>query len=163
MFDIFSEKMLTEMFNALQNGEQYNYSDGNTQISINPYGIKIQYNSNKNENVDKKNAKEIQEKKVQEFLNYCDKLDDEFFVEVCDTFTGAEIEKLQEQLDTDDYQKTIDTFTARIKEVGNTKLSELINAYDAEIKLQEHKIESAKKRIAEIHNELDKITRKYTC
>ena len=163
MFNIFSEKMLTDMFNALQNGEQYNYSDGNTQISINPHGINIQYNSSKNKNADKKDDKAIKDKKVQEFLTYCDKLDDDFFVEVCDTFSGAEIEKLQEQLDTDDYQKTIDLFTARIKEVGNTKLSELINAYDAEIKLQEHKIESAKKRIAEIHKELDKATRKYTC
>lgn len=163
MKEILTTKMLTEMFNALQKGEQYNYSDGNTQISINPHGIKIQYNSNKNENIDKKDAKAIQEKKVQEFLAYCDKLDDEFFVEVCNTFTGEEMEKLQEQLDTDDYQKTIDIFTSRIKEVGNTKLSEIINAYDAEIKIQEHKIESAKKRIAEIHKDLDRVTRKYTC
>ena len=73
------------------------------------------------------------------------------------------MEKVQEQLDTDDYQKTIDLFTSRIKEVGNTKLSEIINAYDAEIKIQEHKIESAKKRIAEIHKKLDRVTRKYTC
>lgn len=160
MFNVFSEKMLTEMFNALQNGEQYNYSDDNTQISINPNSIKIQYNSKKNVN---KTDKTDKEKKVQQFLSYCDKLDDEFFVEVCDTFTRSEIEKLQEQLDTDDYQKTIDLFTTRIKEVGNTKFSEIINAYDAEIKIQEHKIESAKKRIAEIHNELAKATRKYTC
>lgn len=158
MFNIFSEKMLTEMFNALQKGEQYNYSDGNTQISINPNGIKIQYSSEPK--VKKDSTKETT---VNNFLTYCDKLDDDFFVEVCDTFTGAEIEKLQEQLDTDDYQKTIDLFTTRIKEVGNTRLSEIINAYDAEIKIQEHKIESAKKRIAEIHTELDKATRKYTC
>lgn len=159
MFNILSEKMLTEMFNALQNGEQYNYSDGNTQISISPNGIKIQYNSKKDEKLNNTDK----EKKVQQFLTYCDKLDDEFFVEVCNTFTGEEMEKLQEQLDTDDYQKTIDLFTSRIKEVGNTRLSEIINAYDAEIKIQEHKIESAKKRITEIHTELDKATRKYTC
>lgn len=158
MFNVFSEKMLTEMFNALQKGEQYNYSDANTQISVSPNGIKVQYSSEPI--VDKSNVKETS---VNNFLAYCDKLDDEFFVEVCDTFTGAEIEKLQEQLDTNDYQKTIDLFTSRIKEVGNTRLSELINAYDAEIKIQEHKIESAKKRIAEIHTELDKATRKYTC
>jgi hypothetical protein len=158
MFNGFSEKMLTEMFNALQKGEQYNYSDGNTQISINPNGIKIQYFSEP-----KVKKSDVKEEAVNKFLTYCDKLDDEFFVEVCDTFTGEEIEKLQEQLDTDDYQKTIDVFTTRIKEVGNTKLSEIINAYDAEIKIQEHKIESAKKRIAEIHTELDKATRKYTC
>lgn len=161
MKEILTTKMLTEMFNALQNGEQYNYSDGNTQISINPNGIEIQYISNKNN--DKKSSKIIKEDIINNFLTYCDKLDDEFFVEVCDTFTGAEIEKLREQLDTDDYQKTIDLFTSRIKEVGNTKLSELINAYDAEIKIQEHKIELAKNRIAEIHTELDKATRKYTC
>lgn len=158
MFNVFSEKMLTEMFNALQKGEQYNYSDGNTQISISPNGIKVQYSSEPK--VKKDNTKETA---VNKFLTYCDKLDDEFFVEVCDTFTGAEIEKLQEQLDTDDYQKTIDILTSRIKEVGNTRLSEIINDYDAEIKIQEHKIESAKKRIAEIHTELDKATRKYTC
>ena len=158
MFNVFSEKMLTEMFNALQKGEQYNYSDGNTQISISPNGIKVQYSSEPK--VKKDNTKETA---VDKFLTYCDKLDDEFFVEVCSTFTGEEMEKLQEQLDTDDYQKTIDLFTSRIKEVGNTRLSEIINAYDAEIKIQEHKIESAKKRIAEIHKELDKATRKYTC
>ena len=158
MFNVFSEKMLTEMFNALQKGEQYNYSDDNTQISINPNGIKIQYSSEP-----KVKKSDVKEEAVNKFLTYCDKLDDEFFVEVCDTFTGAEIEKLQAQLDTDDYQKTIDIFTTRIKEVGNTKLSEIINAYDAEIKIKEHKIELAKNRIAEIHTELDKATRKYTC
>lgn len=158
MFNVFSEKMLTEMFNALQKGEQYNYSDGNTQISISPNGIKIQLSSEPKVNKDT-----TKETAVDKFLTYCDKLDDEFFVEVCNTFTGEEMEKLQEQLDTDDYQKTIDLFTSRIKEVGNTKLSEIINAYDAELKIQEHKIESAKKRIAEIHKELDRVTRKYTC
>lgn len=158
MFDVFSEKMLTEMFNALQKGEQYNYSDGNMHISISPNGIKVQYSSEPK--VKKDNTKETA---VDKFLTYCDKLDDEFFVEICNTFTGEEMEKLQEQLDTDDYQKTIDIFTSRIKEVGNTKLSEIINAYDAEIKIQEHKIESAKKRIAEIHKDLDRVTRKYTC
>lgn len=158
MFNVFSEKMLTEMFNALQKGEQYNYSDGNMHISISPNGIKVQYSSEPK--VKKDNTKETA---VDKFLTYCDKLDDEFFVEVCNTFTGEEMEKLQEQLDTDDYQKTIDIFTSRIKEVGNTKLSEIINAYDAEIKIQEHKIESAKKRIAEIHKDLDRVTRKYTC
>lgn len=158
MNEFLTTKMLTEMFNALQKGEQYNYSDGNTHISVSPNGIKIQYSSEP-----KVNKPNVKETAVNNFLTYCDKLDDEFFVEVCDTFTGAEMEKLQEQLDTDDYQKTIDIFTTRIKEVGNTRLSELINAYDSEIKIQEHKIESAKKRITEIHNELDKATRKYTC
>lgn len=158
MFNVFSEKMLTEMFNALQKGEKYNYSDDNTQISISPNGIKVQFSSEP-----KVNKSNVKETAVNNFLAYCDKLDDDFFVEVCDTFTGAEMEKLQEQLDTDDYQKTIDIFTTRVREVGNTKLSELINAYDAEIKIQEHKIEAAKKRIAEIHTELDKVTRKYTC
>ena len=158
MFNVFSEKMLTEMFNALQKGEQYNYSDGNMHISISPNGIKVQYSSEPKVNKDT-----TKETAVDKFLTYCDKLDDEFFVEVCNTFTGEEMEKLQEQLDTDDYQKTIDLFTSRIKEVGNTKLSEIINAYDAEIKIQEHKIESAKKRIAEIHKDLDRVTRKYTC
>ena len=96
MFDVFSEKMLTEMFNALQKGEQYNYSDGNMHISISPNGIKVQYSSEPK--VKKDNTKETA---VDKFLTYCDKLDDEFFVEVCNTFTGEEIEKLQELLKSD--------------------------------------------------------------
>ena len=56
MFNVFSEKMLTEMFNALQKGEQYNYSDDNMQISISPNGIKVQYSSEPK--VNKDNTKE---------------------------------------------------------------------------------------------------------
>ena len=62
MFNVFSEKMLTEMFNALQKGEQYNYSDGNTQISISPNGIKVQYSSEPK--VKKDNTKEMLRKSI---------------------------------------------------------------------------------------------------
>ena len=68
MNEILTTKMLTEMFNALQKGEQYNYSDDNTQISISPNGIKVQYSSEPK--VNKDNTKETA---VDKFLTYCDK------------------------------------------------------------------------------------------
>jgi len=150
-----NDEMMQKMVEAIIAGKTFTFNSDNVQIKITPNGMQILYTETP------KTSNKDEEIKI--FLEYCDKLDDEFFVEVCDTFSGAEMEKLQEQLDTDDYQKTIDLFTSRIKEVGNTRLSEIINAYDAEIKIQEHKIESAKKRIEEIHTELDRVNRKYTC
>lgn len=155
MKGILSQDVFEQMFKAISNGEVFTHKDANTEISVSPNGISIQYQSTP--------VKNSKDKEVNAFFDYCNNLDDDFFVEICESFADGELEFLQEQLDTDDYQKTIDTFTTRIKEVGNTRLSEIINAYDAEIKIQEHKIESAKKRIAEIHTELDKATRKYTC
>ena len=74
MKEILTEKMLHDIFKALEKGEQYEYSDGNTQITINPNGISIQYQSNTSET------------EVEDFLNYCDNLDDELFIEVCESF-----------------------------------------------------------------------------
>lgn len=155
MKGILSKDVFEKMFETISNGGVFIHKEDDTEICVGPNGISIQYVV--------KSEKNTKETKINEFLTYCDKLDDDFFVEVCDTFTGEEIENLQNQLDTDDYQKTIDIFTSRTKEVGNTRLSEIVNAYDAEIKIQDHKIKSAKKRIAEIHTELEKAIRKYTC
>ena len=41
-----NEKMLKEIFNALEKGETFNYSDDNTTFSISPNGISIQYQNN---------------------------------------------------------------------------------------------------------------------
>lgn len=155
MKGILSKDVFEQMFKAISNGEVFTHKDANTEISVGPNGISIQYKSTPVTN--------SKDKEVNAFFDYCNNLDDDFFVEVCETFAEGELEFLQNQLDTDDYKKTINIFTSRIKEVGNKKLSEIINAYDAEIKMQEHKMESAKKRIAEIHTELDKAIRKYTC
>lgn len=146
-----NEKMLKEIFNALEKGETFNYSDDNTILSISPNGISIQYQNN------------ITTKKVEveKFLEYCDRIDDELFVEVCESFEDGELTKLQEQLDTDNYRETIKVFTKRIKEIANNKLTEILNAANSEIERQELNIKNAQAIIDDIHAELDRVQSKY--
>ena len=149
MKEILSDKMLHELFVALEKGEPFEYSDANTQISINPNGISIQY----------KNT--VDTKEIENFLKYCDNLDDDLFIEVTETFSEEELVKLQNDLDTENYRNTIAVFTSRIKEVANNKLAEIIMEADAEIKRQEQIISNAHLVIEEIHRELDEANKKY--
>lgn len=149
MKEILSDKMLHELFVALEKGEPFEYSDANTQISITPNGINIQY----------KNT--VDTKEIEQFLKYCDLLDDDLFVEVCESFTDEELDHLQKQLDTENYRNTISVFTARVKEIAHNKLAEIINEADAEIKHQEQIISNAHLVIEEIHKELEEANRKY--
>lgn len=149
MREILTDKMLHEIFKALEKGEQYEYSDANTQISINPHGISIQYKAS------------TDTREVEDFLRYCDRLDDELFIEVCESFEADELSKLQDQLDTPDYKNTISTFTQRVKEIAHSRLTEIINAADSEIKRQEQIMADARQAIEEIHKELDAANAKY--
>lgn len=149
MKEILSDKMLHELFVALEKGEPFEYSDANTQISINPSGIVIQY----------KNTVDTTE--IEQFLKYCDNLDDDLFIEVTETFSEEELVKLQNDLDTENYRNTISVFTTRVKEVANNKLAEIIMEADAEIKRQEQIISNAHLVIEEIHRELDEANKKY--
>lgn len=149
MREILTDKMLHEIFKALEKGEQYEYSDANTQISINPHGISIQYKSS------------TDTREVEDFLRYCDQLDDELFIEVCESFEADELSKLQDQLDTPSYKETISIFTQRVKEIAHCRLTEIINAADAEIKRQEQIMADARQAIEEIHKELEAANAKY--
>lgn len=146
-----NEKMLKEIFNALEKGKTFNYSDDNTILNISPNGISIQYQNNITTKKDE----------VEKFLEYCDRIDDELFIEVCESFEDGELVKLQEQLDTDNYKETIKVFTKRIKEVANNKLTEIVNAANSEIERQELNIKSAQAIIDNIHAELDRLQSKY--
>lgn len=149
MREILTDRMLHEIFKALEKGEQYEYSDANTQISINPHGISIQYKSS------------TDTREVEDFLRYCDQLDDELFIEVCESFEADELSKLQDQLDTPDYKETISTFTQRVKEIAHSRLTEIINDAEAEIKRQEQIMADARQAIEDIHKELDAANAKY--
>lgn len=153
MKDIFTEQMLQEIFSALEKGETYGYSDGNTAVEISPNGISIRYNS-----VPKRSNKDAE---VTKFLNFCDSLNDDLFVEVCETFSNEELTRLQNDLDTDNYQETIKIFSTRVGEVAHNRLAEICNAADSEIRRQEMIIENAKKAIEDIHQELDEAHAKY--
>ena len=150
MKEILTDKMLHEIFTALEKGESFEYSDGNTQISINPHGISIQYQSN------------VNDAEIEDFLQYCNRLDDDLFIEVCESFQENELESLQKQLDTPEYKEAIQIFTQRVKEVANNRLTEIINTADAELTRQEQIIKTARQTIEDIHKELDAAHAKYT-
>lgn len=150
MKEILTDKMLHEIFTALEKGEAFEYSDGNTQITINPNGISIQYQSSSSE------------REVENFLNYCDNLDDELFIEVCESFEETELNELQHQLDTENYKNTIEVFTNRVKEIATNHLVEITNAANAELYRLEQVIVDARNSISEIHKEVAEANAKYS-
>lgn len=149
MREILTDQMLHDMFTALERGEAYEYQDKNMQISINPQGISIQYQNT------------VDTKEVEDFLHYCDELDDDLFIEVCESFDESELDALQKNLDTDNYKETITIFKTRVKEVAQNRLAEIINEADAEIKAQERIIAEAHQIIEAIHKDLEEATKKY--
>lgn len=149
MREILTDQMLHDMFTALERGETYEYQDKNMQISINPQGISIQYQNTEDT------------KEVQDFLHYCDKLDDDLFIEVCESFNESELDALQKNLDTDNYKETINIFKTRVQEIAQNRLAEIINEADAEIKAQERIIAEAHQIIEAIHKDLEEATKKY--
>lgn len=119
------------------------------QISINPQGISIQYQNT------------VDTKEVEDFLHYCDELDDDLFIEVCESFDESELDALQKNLDTDNYKETINIFKTRVQEIAQNRLAEIINEADAEIKTQERIIAEAHQIIEAIHKDLEEATIKY--
>ena len=154
MKEIFTEQMLQEIFSALEKGETYGYSDGNTAVEISPNSISIRYNS-----LPKRANKDAE---ITKFLNFCDNLNDDLFSETCESFADGELEALQEALDTDNYRNTIKVFTTRAREIANNRLAEIVNEADVEIRHQEEVIRSAQAVIDDIHKTLDEAHAKYT-
>lgn len=180
--EILTDEMLTDIFNKLKKNEPYEYSDDNMQFNISPNSISIQYKSTKPENLE-----ETRSKKVNEFLSYCESMDDELFMEICDTFKDGELNKLSNMLNSKNYEKTINIFTKRAKEVSNKKLEEItksareeverqklvikianntideiLKSTDEEIKTQYMNIENAESIIKDIYAELDRAQSKYS-
>ena len=140
MNEILTDKMLHEIFEAISRGESYGYSDGNNSIEVTPNSIRINFKS-------KPAVPSTKDRDVATFLNFCDSLNDDLFVEVCETFSNEELTRLQNNLDTDNYQETIKIFSTRVGEVAHNRLAEICNAADSEIRRQEMIIENAKKAI----------------
>ena len=154
MNEILTDQMLHEIFEAISRGESYGYSDGNHSIEVTPNSIKVYFKSNPV-------TPSTKDRDVTTFLNFCDSLNDDLFVEVCETFSNEELTRLQNNLDTDNYQETIKIFSTRVGEVAHNRLAEICNAADSEIRRQEMIIENAKKAIEDIHKELDEAHAKY--
>lgn len=157
MKELLSNTLLHEMYEALSKGESFNYADANTIISASPNRISIQYQNS----VDTKQDT-INTDKIDKFLDYCNNLDDDLFVEVCDTFEDGELDDIQKMLDTNKYETAINTFINRVKEVASSKLTKVINKADVELKHQEQIITQANLAIEEIHKELEEAHKKYS-
>lgn len=149
MNEILTDKMLHEIFEALSRGESYGYSDGNTSIQVTPNSISIHYN----------NAPKDTD--IEKFLNFCDSIHEDLFTEVCESFAPGELETLQNDLDTDNYSNTIKVFSTRVAEIAHSRLTEIMNDADAEIRRQEAIIKNAQAIIDDIHKELDEAQAKY--
>lgn len=154
MKEILTDEMLQEIISALQKGETYNYTNENTAIQVSPNGISINYKS-----TPKRINKDAE---VTKFLDFCDSIQDDLFVEICESFEDGELDQLQKNLDTDNYRETINIFTTRAREIADSRLAEIINEADAEINRQEFIIQNAKDIIKEIHASLDEALAKYS-
>lgn len=152
MKEILTPQMLQEIFSALEKGEAYNYSDANTSLQITPNSLSIKYsNTPKTHNED-----------VTLFLDFCNALHDDLFVETCESFEEGELQKLQDDLDTPNYKNTINVFTERVREIANNRLNKIINEADAEIKAHQDAIIKAEQAIESIHRDLDEAVKKYS-
>ena len=152
MKELLTPQMLQEIFSALEKGEAYNYSDANTSVQITPNSLSIMYNS----------VPDTHDKDVTLFLNFCEKLHDDLFIETCESFEEGELKKLQDDLDTPNYKNTINVFTTRVREVANNRLNQIINEADAEIKAHSAAIAKSEQAIEQIHRALDEAIKKYS-
>lgn len=153
MKEFLSEQMFQEMWEALQRGETYNYSDANTAMSISPNGLSIQYTYPAKQS--------LQDNEVQEFLDYCSRIDADVFTEACESFEPGELKAMEDALDTHDYKNTIDTFTQRVRSIANTHLSKITNDAYVAIAQQEEIINQAQRTIEAIREKVDHSSKKY--
>ena len=154
MKELLTDKMLQEMFAAIQNGETYGYSDDNMKIEVSPHGMSISYSST---------PKQInKEAEVQKFLDFCEGLSSELFMAICESFEDKELTELQQKLDTDEYRTAIDTFVNRAHEISNQKLIELKTEADAEISVHSQIIRSEHEAIEQIQKRFDEAYSKYS-
>lgn len=152
MKEILTIDLLQQLLTALEKNEPFTYKDGNTEIRIEPNKAYIKYS----------NFEEQENKAVVEFLNYCDTLDDDLFIEVCESFKEDELKKLQDNLDTDKYQESIDTFTTRVEEIAESRLAEIMNESAAEIENLEKVIADSYASIESIRKEIKEAYAKYS-
>lgn len=152
MKEILTIDLLQQLLTALEKNEPFTYKDGNTEIRIEPNKAYIKYS----------NFEEQENKAVVEFLNYCDTLNDDLFIEVCESFKEDELKQLQDNLDTDKYQESIDTFTTRVEEIAESRLAEIINESAAEIENLEKVIADSYASIESIRKEIKEAYAKYS-
>lgn len=153
MKEFLSEQMFQEMWEALQRGETYNYSDANTTMSISPNGLSIQYTYS--------SKPEVENTEVKEFLDWCAKVDAGLFTEACESFEPGELKAMEDALDTANYKTTIDNFTQRVKSIANTHLSKITNDAYIAIAQQEEIINQAQRTIETIRDKVDHSSKKY--
>ena len=156
MKEILTIDLLQQLLTALEKNEPFAYKDGNTEIRIEPNKAYIKYSNFEEQEPEQEN------KAVVEFLNYCDTLNDDLFIEVCESFKEDELKQLQDNLDTDKYQESINTFTTRVEEIAESRLAKIINESAAEIENLEKVIADSYASIESIRKEMKEAYAKYS-
>ena len=109
-----------ELFDALAENKEYNYSENGLTISAKSSdgctSLQISYEE------PTKNAKS----EAEDFQKYLEKLDDDLFTDVCDSLGGEQLSRIANCLNSDDVEAVrsgILRFKQELKEVLTTKIS----------------------------------------
>lgn len=98
---------------------------------------------------------------IDNFQKYLESLDDDLFIDVCESFDKEELKTLQETLDTPNYRNTISTFKNRTSEIAKNKFSEIVAKCDSALTEQESIIKESRNKIKQIHSLLENAELKY--
>lgn len=128
---ILNDDQFRELVKAINENREYNYEkDGLTikaKSNDNSLSLSIAYSEDKKES----NLAKQEVVKFQEFLN---KLDDDLFIEVCDSLGQREIEKIQECLNSDKLETVraaILNFRSTLNKIADNKIAYLKNLIHA--------------------------------
>lgn len=122
---ILNDDQFRELVKAINENREYNYEkDGLTikaKSSDNSLSLSIAYDEDKKENT-------LAKKEVAKFQEFLNTLDDELFIEVCDSLGQREIEKIQECLNSDKLETVraaILNFRSALNKIVDNKISYL--------------------------------------
>lgn len=122
---ILNDDQFRELVKAINENREYNYEKD---------GLKIQAKSNDNSlslsiayDEDKKECS-LAKKEVAKFHNFLNILDDDLFIEVCDSLGQKEVEKIQECLNSDKLETVraaILNFRSALNKIADNKIAYL--------------------------------------
>lgn len=143
MKNILTDEVINDIVKALEQGGSYEYSKNPVYIKVTPNEIYIKY-------------KDMTD--IQKFYDYVESLDDDLFIEVCESFGEGELNALHEKLEDSD---SIKIFTNRVKDIASKKMLEELSELEQYKKELESIIEESKKELIDVHDQINLVCKKY--
>lgn len=122
--DVMSNEELQEFLRALEQNKNYRF---------NKNGLNLEFKTTKNGFETHMTYKEPTQKEVDEFTRYCENMDDELFVNICEFIGKDGLNKIQDCLDSNNIESVrsaIAYFKNNAKDFINTKLEYLKKQLD---------------------------------